>query len=77
MRKKISKILAQILARLFKKPANGTFLIAAPNVVTLRLEGMDLNLTPDGARRLAAELPAMATIAERISSITATAEPVP
>jgi hypothetical protein len=38
---------------------------------------MDLNLTPDGARRLAAELPAMALIAERISSISATAEPIP
>ncbi len=47
-------------------PRRGTFLVAQSGKVTIRCDGLNIHLTPDGARRLANELPAFATIAERL-----------
>lgn len=67
MRKLYKKFINRLRLLLLNiSPSRDTYLIAQNGKVTLRLDGLNIHMTPESARRLASELPAFAAIAERL-----------
>lgn len=70
MRKLYQSILNRLRLWLLNTyPNRETCLIAESGKVTIRLHGLNIHLTPQYARKLAGELPAFATIAERLQAL--------